>query len=103
TASLDDSTAINIAAKALPLGWQDLAAFSNELPIQNDLRLALSLDGNARQFEVTFEAESEGIDAFRMAAGFSNDTTLTLTSFETQDDRVKLEELHCDTDILSLK
>src|SRR5699024_2620243 len=45
TASLDDSTA-NIAAKALPLGWQDLAAFSNELPIQNDIWLARSLDGH---------------------------------------------------------
>ncbi len=91
-----DSTA-DFEAGATPLGWRDLAAYADSMPVKKDIRLALNMKGNAEQFEVSLDAEAKGIEQFSLSGSFQADSALTLTAFTASADRLDLETFMGDT------
>jgi autotransporter translocation and assembly factor TamB len=91
-----DSTA-DFKAGAKPLNWRDLAAYADSMPVKKDIRLGLNMSGNAEQFDVSLDAEAEGIEQFSMSGRFQADSALTLTAFEASAGRLDLETFMSDT------
>ncbi|MBN2732939.1 MAG: translocation/assembly module TamB domain-containing protein [Balneolaceae bacterium] len=101
-ASLEDSTA-QFKATTTPLGWQDLAAYVQDLPIQKDIRASLNLNGDINRFEVNFNADATGIDRLSLTGNFQRDSLFALTSFDAAADRLDLATFMSDTTMPRLR
>lgn len=95
-ADLADSSA-DFQADAKPLGWQDLLAYADSLPVKKDINLSLSFEGHFDDFEAQLEANAEGIDQLAVTGNFRGDSLLTLTSFNASASRLDLETFMGDT------
>lgn len=101
-ADLADSSAY-FQANAAPLGWQDLAAYADSLPVKKDLDISLSFDGRFNDFEAELQARAEGIDQLVMTGSFRGDSALALTTFNASARRLDLETFLDDTTMPGLQ
>lgn len=70
----------NISAEMLadPLSWQDLKAYSNEIPLKNDLKANVSLQGRWPDLNLGISAHANGLDTLQWDTGFSMDSLITI-------------------------
>ncbi|MDX1618541.1 MAG: hypothetical protein R3224_07125, partial [Balneolaceae bacterium] len=68
--NLTDSTA-RLSVTAEPLSWRDISAYLDRYPSEENLQLDLGLKGNVRNFELTLNAEADGLRGFELASVFS--------------------------------
>jgi len=101
-ANLVDSTA-NFDAKAKPLGWKDIAAYMDSVPVPKNINMSLALSGNSNAFDVNLHANAEGIEAFSVISSFERDSAITLTSFRASADRMDLATFMSDTSMPQLQ
>lgn len=95
-ANLKDSTA-QFEATTTPLGWQDLAAYMQDVPVRKDVRVSLNLSGDINRFEANLNADAAGIEQLLLTGNFQRDSLFTLTSLRAEADRLDLETFMSDT------
>lgn len=101
-ANLIDSTT-DIHASVNPLGWKDIAAYMDSVPIQKDIQMELQLNGSAKDFEATIDAKADGIDGLSIRGNFNRHTAITLTSLRVSADQLDLETFMGDTSMPRLQ
>ncbi|MCW9707099.1 translocation/assembly module TamB domain-containing protein [Fodinibius salsisoli] len=101
-AHLADSTA-HFQAEASPVGWQDLAAYAQTLPIREDINMSIDLKGTVPDFELALRAHAEGIENVFLQSHFEYDSTLTLTTFQLSAGQLDLQSFTGDTSMPSIR
>lgn len=100
-ASLTDSTA-RFQADASPVGWRDLAAYAEDMSVQEDINISVGLEGNASEFEININANATGIEQLSLQSRFRSDSLLMLTSLQASARRLDLESFMGDTSMPGL-
>ena len=95
-ANIQDSTA-NVNVKASPLGWRDVAAYIQDVPIRKNIAMEMSIEGNADDFELNYSAEGAGIEGLAMTGHFQYENMLTITAFRAEANRLNMAALLGDT------
>lgn len=88
--SVEDSTG-RLDVQAQPLSWQDIAAYVDQSPVEQNIGLDLKLKGSLDDFSVELGVRSEGIDDLQISASFKRDTVFTLTGATVTADRLNLK------------
>ena len=100
-ADVQDSTA-NVTMEASPLGWRDMAAYVQDVQIQKDLDMKLSLKGSVNDFKLNYSIQGEGIQQLDMTGHFQREEVLTMTSFRAEAQNVDAATLLADTTMPAL-
>ena len=79
---IDDGSDIDLAAIMNPLSWQDVAGFSNESFLVQDVNVRAGLSGSLQNMMVNFGISAVGIEAIDMELVFSVDPLIEIKSLD---------------------
>lgn len=85
-----DDTTTSLSMQAEPLAWRDIAAYTDQFPVKQNLDLDLSLKGSLSQFSLGLDVGAKGIEDLKLGAELRWDSTLTLTKAEASASRLNL-------------
>ncbi len=65
-----------------PLDWRDIAAYVEDLPLQQNLQIEIGAEGTLSALELNLSATSRGLERIDISAGLSVDPDFTLTRLD---------------------
>jgi len=66
----ETDTEVNGKAEAKPISWRDLNLFTEELPLQQDLNISLTISGQLPEFNLEMEAGARYLESLTIKSGF---------------------------------
>ncbi|HAC15398.1 MAG TPA: hypothetical protein DCE78_05565 [Bacteroidetes bacterium] len=90
---IDDGSSLDLEAIVNPLSWQDVAGFSNESFLIQDVNLRAGLSGSFQNMMVTLGISAVGIESVDLDVEFSIDPVLEIKSLEIQSGMLDLPRL----------
>lgn len=87
-----DTTA-SLSVQTEPLAWQDLLAFMDSVPLKQNFRSDISLQGNLKAFRLGVSLETDGISGMNVAGDIEWDSLLVLKGVDLSAERLSLREL----------
>ncbi len=72
----DSVTALTMQGE--PVAWQDIAAYTENIPLEQNLEVDLGIKGSLKEFEVEVGMRGEGLDSLRFAGGVKMDSTFSI-------------------------
>lgn len=98
-----DDSVMALTMQGEPVAWQDIAAYTDDMPLIQNLEVDLGVKGTLKEFEVEVGMHADGLDSLRMAAGLKMDSTFSIQSFRMTAGRIDPAILLGDTSMPAVK
>jgi len=94
--SVRDSS-IRLNAEASPISWKDIISYSRDFPLRRNIKLNLSLTGRPQNFNLTLNAQADGLDSLTLGGRFLWKSGLVLKQFTAGADYINPHIFLADT------
>ncbi|MEX0648380.1 MAG: translocation/assembly module TamB domain-containing protein [Balneolaceae bacterium] len=71
-----------------PLSWRDLAAYLEDLPLQQDVQVELGASGTLSNLNLSLQASAEGMDNLRINAGITIENSPVLNRLDISSNQI---------------
>ena len=97
-----DST-VQFDLSASPISWKDIAQYTGEFPIQEDVQVNLGLSGKPENFELSLNLQADGLESFQISSQLQWDSSLVVRQLKVESGYINPVVLLSDTTLPHLQ
>lgn len=97
---VDSAAHLNVSA--VPISWKDIASYANSLPLRQNLKVNLDINGKPSQFGLQLKAQADGLESFKIGSRFQWKQSLVLQQITASAEYINPGTFLADTTLPSL-
>lgn len=92
-------TTVDFKMMAQPLSWKDVLDYAKDMPLRQDVRFDLGLEGSPQKFSLTLNMQAEGLESLKLNSRFRWGESIILEQLSTEVKQFSPSVLLADADL----